>query len=121
MTKPGSRSTRSAGSRPGPPTTTGRSSGPAAPPPPGRTTATGDNSIIGVAEDLLRAAARAAKPARLAAETQALGDCRYCTFHGATEGELERTLAAVDAAAQAYPSFAGIAVHRYDTWIALGD
>jgi hypothetical protein len=38
-------------------------------------------------------AGRVAKPARLAAETQALDDCGYCSFHGATAAQLHRTLA----------------------------
>ncbi|MER7004400.1 hypothetical protein ABT297_15325 [Dactylosporangium sp. NPDC000555] len=84
-----------------------------------RNTATGDNSIIGVADDLLRRAGRVAKPLRLGAETQPLGDCGYCSFHGETASHLHRTLAAVGSAAQRYPAFAGIAVHQYDTWIAL--
>ncbi|GAA2641551.1 hypothetical protein GCM10010399_89200 [Dactylosporangium fulvum] len=84
-----------------------------------RTTATGENSMLGVAGDLLDRAAEAAKPARLAAETQPLGDCAYCSFHGTSGDRLRRTLAEVDVAAQRYPAFAGIAVHRYDTWTAL--
>jgi hypothetical protein len=85
-----------------------------------RNTATGDNSMVGVADDLLRRAGALAKPVRLGAETQALGDCAYCSFHGTTADRLHRTLAAVDTAAQRYPAFAGIAVHQYDSWIALG-
>nr|BFE61767.1 hypothetical protein GCM10020063_062930 [Dactylosporangium thailandense] len=84
-----------------------------------RNTATGANSMVGVADDLLRRAGRVAKPARLGAETQALGDCAYCSFHGATAGQLHKTLAAVDSAAQRYPAFAGIAVHQYESWVAL--
>lgn len=84
-----------------------------------RNTATGGNSMIGVADDLLRRAGRAAKPARLGAETQALGDCAYCTFHGGTRSAMRDTLRAVDSAAQRYPAFEGIAVHQYDTWMAL--
>ncbi|GAA3456420.1 hypothetical protein [Dactylosporangium matsuzakiense] len=84
-----------------------------------RNTATGANSIVGVADDLLRRAGAAAKPARLGAETQALGDCSYCSFHGTSEERLHTTLSAVDAAAQRYPAFAGIAVHQYESWVAL--
>ncbi|WP_433059382.1 hypothetical protein [Dactylosporangium sp. CS-033363] len=84
-----------------------------------RNTATGDNSIVGVAADLLNRAASLAKPVRLGAETQALGDCAYCSFHGDTATQLQQTLSAVDTAAQRYPAFAGIAVHQYDSWIAL--
>jgi hypothetical protein len=84
-----------------------------------RNTATGANSMLGVADDLLRRAGRVAKPVRLGAETQPLGDCAYCSFHGDSADRLHRTLAAVDTAAQRYPAFAGIAVHQYDTWIAL--
>jgi hypothetical protein len=85
-----------------------------------RNTATGGNSMLGVADDLLRRAGKAAKPARLGAETQALGDCPYCTFHGGTDSAMRATLSAVDSAAQRYAAFEGIAVHQYDTWMALG-
>ncbi|MEV0562912.1 hypothetical protein [Dactylosporangium sp. NPDC050588] len=84
-----------------------------------RNTATGGNSMLGVADDLLRRAGKAAKPARLGAETQALGDCAYCTFHGGTDSAMRATLSDVDRAAQRYAAFEGIAVHQYDTWIAL--
>ncbi|MFI5909458.1 hypothetical protein [Dactylosporangium sp. NPDC051541] len=84
-----------------------------------RNTATGANSIVGVADDLLRRAGALAKPVRLGAETQALGDCSYCSFHGTTEAQLHKTLSAVDTAAQRYPAFAGIAVHQYESWVAL--
>ncbi|MEV6930359.1 hypothetical protein AB0M46_38565 [Dactylosporangium sp. NPDC051485] len=84
-----------------------------------RNTATGANSMVGVADDLLRRAGKVAKPVRLGAETQPLGDCAYCSFHGSTATQLHQTLAAVDSAAQRYPAFAGIAVHQYDTWITL--
>jgi hypothetical protein len=84
-----------------------------------RNTATGANSMVGVADDLLRRAGTLAKPVRLGAETQALGDCASCSFHGTTAERLHQTLAAVDLAAQRYPAFAGIAVHQYDSWIAL--
>ncbi|MGI5243599.1 hypothetical protein [Dactylosporangium sp. CA-139066] len=84
-----------------------------------RNTATGSNSMLGVADDLLRRAGRVAKPVRLGAETQPLRDCGYCSFHGDSATQLHRTLAAVDTAAQRYPAFAGIAVHQYDTWITL--
>lgn len=85
-----------------------------------RNTATGGNSMLGVADDLLRRAGKAAKPARLGAETQALGDCGYCTFHGGTDSAMRATLREVDTAAQRYAAFEGIAVHQYDTWTALG-
>lgn len=85
-----------------------------------RNTATGGNSMLGVADDLLRRAGKAAKPARLGAETQALGDCAYCTFHGGSGSTMRATLRAVDDAAQRYAAFEGIAVHQYDTWMALG-
>ncbi|MDG6104080.1 hypothetical protein Daura_12425 [Dactylosporangium aurantiacum] len=85
-----------------------------------RNTATGGNSMLGVADDLLRRAGKAAKPVRLGAETQPLGDCAYCTFHGGTGSAMRETLREVDTAAQRYAAFEGIAVHQYDTWAALG-
>jgi hypothetical protein len=85
-----------------------------------RNTATGANSMVGVAGDLLERAGRVAKPVRLGAETRPLDDCAHCTFHGTGADRLRRTLAAVDTAGQRYPAFAGIAVHEYEAWVALG-
>jgi hypothetical protein len=80
---------------------------------------TGPNSMLDVSRDLLDRAARAAKPVRLAAETQPLADCAHCTFHGTTRSALAGDLSTAGTAAQRFPAFAGIAVHQYSTWSAL--
>jgi hypothetical protein len=84
-----------------------------------RDTPTGANSMLDVSRDLLDRAARAAKPARLAAETQPLADCPYCSFHGDSQAALATSLSVADRAARHYPAFAGIAVHQYSSWAAL--
>jgi hypothetical protein len=84
-----------------------------------RDTATGPNSMLEVSRDLLARAGKAAKPARLAAETQPLPGCPYCTFHGDTQRVLAKSLTDVDGAARPFSAFAGIAVHQYSTWTAL--
>jgi hypothetical protein len=84
-----------------------------------RDTPTGANSMLDVSRDVLNRAARAAKPARLAAETQPLAGCAYCTFHGSSQAALARSLTAAARAARQYPAFAGIAVHQYSSWTAL--
>jgi hypothetical protein len=81
-----------------------------------RDTAIGDNSTVAVAADLLRRASAAAKPLRLGAETGDLPGCAHCTFHGDSATQLSRALSQVDTAARRFPSFAGIAVHDYQTW-----
>jgi hypothetical protein len=84
-----------------------------------RDTATGANSMVEVSRDLLARAGKAAKPARLAAETQPLPDCSYCSFHGDTQQVLAKSLTDADGAARRFSAFAGIAVHQYSTWSAL--
>lgn len=84
-----------------------------------RDTATGTNSIMGVATDMLVRGRTAGKPVRLAVETQPLADCVYCTFYQEGQQRMVTTLAAVDTSARAYSSFAGIAIHHYDSWLVL--
>ncbi|WP_449065941.1 hypothetical protein, partial [Planomonospora algeriensis] len=84
-----------------------------------RDTATGPGSIIGVGEDMLLRGRRAGRPVRLAAETLALPDCPYCTFHEQGRRALDTALSAVDAASVFYPAYAGMAVHDYAAWTAL--
>jgi hypothetical protein len=84
-----------------------------------RDTATGPNSMLDVGADMLARGSAAGKPVRLAAETQRLADCPYCTFYEEGQAQLTKTLSAVDTAARAYPAYAGIAVHHYDSWVAL--
>jgi hypothetical protein len=84
-----------------------------------RDTATGPNSLIDVGTDLLSRGAAAGKPIRLAAETQPVPGCAHCTFFEEGHAALGTTLAAVDTAAQSWPTFAGIANHHYASWTAL--
>ncbi|WP_344407339.1 hypothetical protein, partial [Dactylosporangium fulvum] len=75
--------------------------------------------IVKVGTDLLSRGRAGRKPVRLAAETQPLADCRYCTFATQTQARLRDQLVAVDAAAGRYDTFQGIAVHDYDNWSRL--
>ncbi|GGL11382.1 hypothetical protein [Planomonospora parontospora] len=84
-----------------------------------RDTVSGPNSLTAVGADMLARAGRAGRPARLAAETAPLTDCRHCTFHEEGAARMTAALAKVDAVARAYPAFAGIAVHHYTAWRAM--
>ena len=87
-----------------------------------RDTATGPDSITGISGAALATAARLGRPARLAVETRWLGDDPVAakqTFFGSTQRQLDRALAAVDAATAGQPTYAGIAVHDHRGWSAL--
>jgi hypothetical protein len=88
-----------------------------------RDTATGPNSMMDVATDMLERGSLAGKPVRLAAETQPLADCTHCTFAeegaGTGAGGMAAVLSTVDGLAAGYPAFAGIAIHHYDSWRGL--
>ncbi|MBG0833319.1 hypothetical protein HS041_37080 [Planomonospora sp. ID67723] len=84
-----------------------------------RDTATGTGSIMEISADMLRRGEQAGRPVRLGAETLDLPDCPHCTFYGQSRQALTAALAEVDAAAAAYPAYAGIAVHDYAAWTAL--
>ena len=58
-------------------------------------------------------------PVRLAAETNPLPDCDYCTFAQEGSAALALALATVDAASALRPSYAGMAVHDHLGWLAL--
>lgn len=81
-----------------------------------RDSATG---ILDIGADLLARGQSASRPVRLAAETQPLADCGYCTFAGQTRTGLASQLSTVDTAAARYTSFNGVAVHDYDSWTRL--
>jgi hypothetical protein len=76
-------------------------------------------AVVGVGTDLLTRAQSSRKPVRLAAETQPLADCPYCTFAGQSATALRTQLAAIDSGAQRYATYTGIAVHDYDSWTRL--
>ena len=84
-----------------------------------RDTATGVNSMMDVGTDMLTRGAAVGKPVRLAAETQNMPDCAHCTFYEQGQLQMGKTLSKVDTAAQSFSTFAGIAVHHYNSWIAL--
>jgi hypothetical protein len=84
-----------------------------------RDTGTGPNSMLAVSQDWLARGAAAGKRVRLAAETNPLPDCHYCTFAEEGATRLTQELAKVDAATRRTAAFGGIAVHRYGSWRAL--
>ncbi|MBB6629355.1 hypothetical protein H5V45_18655 [Nocardioides sp. KIGAM211] len=93
-----------------------------------RHVATGPDSITGLGATALAAAAKARKPARLAVETNDLGDdavARKQTFFGRTAAELAQVLGEVDdveaAAGAGASTYRGIAVHDHLGWAALAD
>lgn len=81
-----------------------------------RDSATG---VVGVGADLLARGQSASRPVRLAAETQPLADCGYCTFAAQGRSTLGKQLSTVDTAAARYTTFNGVAVHDYDSWTRL--
>jgi hypothetical protein len=84
-----------------------------------RDTATGPNSMTAVGADMLTRATAAGKDVRLGAETQELADCLHCTFFEEGQARMQTVLAQVDAVAQAHGRYKGIAVHHYNSWVAL--
>ena len=87
-----------------------------------RDTATGPDSITGVAAPALATARRLGRPIRLAVETRDLGSDPVSakqTFFGATQRQLDRALVEVDSAVAGHPTYAGIAVHDHLGWSAL--
>lgn len=81
-----------------------------------RDSATG---VLDVGADLLARGQNAGRPVRLAAETQPLADCGYCTFAAQGRAGLDAALSTVDASARRFTSFNGVAVHDYDSWARL--
>ncbi|QBR91632.1 hypothetical protein [Nocardioides euryhalodurans] len=87
-----------------------------------RDTATGPDSITGVAATALATARRLGVRIRLAVETRDLGDGPVAdkqTFFGESRRLLERTLREVDTATAGHPTYAGISVHDHHGWVAL--
>ena len=84
-----------------------------------RDTAAGPNSLLAVSQDWLTRGKAAGKRVRLAAETGALADCLYCTFHEEGAAALRLELAKVDNATRRTAAFGGIAVHHYGAWRTL--
>jgi hypothetical protein len=87
-----------------------------------RDTATGPGSITALGAAALDAAARAGKRARLAVETNWLGDdavSRKQTFFGSSRAALASALATVDGALRDHAAYAGVSVHDVAGWQAL--
>jgi hypothetical protein len=87
-----------------------------------RTTVLGPDSITATGAHTLATAAAAGKPARLAVETNDLGDdpvARKQTFFGQTEAVLRTALDQVDTAEAGRPSYAGVAVEDHAGYLAL--
>jgi hypothetical protein len=81
-----------------------------------RDTASGPNSVTAVGADFLRRGAALGRPVRLGVETLPLAECAHCTFAEEGAGALDAALAEIEMIASAQASFAGIAVHHYDSW-----
>jgi hypothetical protein len=81
-----------------------------------RDTASGPNSVTAVGADFLRRGAALGTPVRLGVETQPLAECVHCTFAEEGAGALAAALDQIEAAGAGQASFAGIAVHHYDSW-----
>lgn len=84
-----------------------------------RDKATGPNSIMDVATDMLTRTSRAGVKTRLAVETQPLAECVYCTFAQEGRAAMTATLKSVDGGAATFSSYAGVAVHHYTSWRTL--
>ncbi|MGN6299591.1 MAG: hypothetical protein ACTHN8_00675 [Angustibacter sp.] len=82
-------------------------------------------AMVDVGRDVLQRADRLAAttgrrvPVHLAAETNPLTDCSYCTFAEEGDAALRQALAAVDVAGADYASYAGTAVHDLTGWSLL--
>lgn len=82
-------------------------------------------AMVDVGRDVLQRADRLAAttgrrvPVHLAAETNPLSGCSYCTFAEEGDAALRQALDAVDAAGAAYPSYVGTAVHDLTGWSLL--
>lgn len=86
-----------------------------------RDTAFGNNSLTEIATDWLQRANNAGKPVWLAAETNAVPDCPYCTFYDEGQAQLADVLEPVDTWARPrFPTYQGFAVEDLDGWLALG-
>jgi hypothetical protein len=72
--------------------------------------------VTGVGADFLRRGTAVHKPVRLGVETQPLTECAYCTFAEEGVTALDAALAGIEADSATNASFAGIAVHHYDSW-----
>lgn len=86
-----------------------------------RDTAFGNNSFTEIATDWLERATAAEKDVWLAAETNELADCPYCTFYEEGQARMADVLEAVDGWARPqFPTYRGVAIEDLDGWLALG-
>lgn len=85
-----------------------------------RDTAEGANGMLAIATDWLERATEAATPVWLAAETNPVPDCVYCTFYEEGQARMASVLSQVDSTVAAtYPTYQGIAIEDLDGWLAL--
>ena len=86
-----------------------------------RDTGFGNNSLTEIATDWLQRASAAGTDVWLAAETNAVPGCSYCTFYEDGQGRMHDVLAAVDEWARPqFPTYRGMAIEDLDGWLALG-
>jgi hypothetical protein len=86
-----------------------------------RDTADGPNGMIAIAEDWLQRADTADRPIWLAAETNAVPGCPYCTFYADGQADMAAVLGDVDSVERgSHPAYQGIAIEDLDGWLALG-
>lgn len=81
--------------------------------------ALGENGILDISRDWMRRTTQAHVPLTLAAETNPLSDCPHCTFAEEGAAALDREQAIVSRQLRNRPSFAGVAVHDWEGWLAL--
>ena len=89
-----------------------------------RNNVSGPDGITGVGSQALRTARATHTPCRLAVETMFYGTdavAKKQTFYGIGRAALRSALDAVDRAEHLNPSYAGVAVHHFDSWRALGN
>lgn len=84
--------------------------------------AAGSNSVLSISAAWLRVGDRTGTPVTLGLETTPSDECTYCTFweEGAAALAAERAVVQARAAA-GHRSFAGTAVHDWNSWRALRD
>ncbi|UUZ90214.1 hypothetical protein LJK87_30125 [Paenibacillus sp. P25] len=77
--------------------------------------------VADLAATELASADRFGKKLWISVETTSLPDTPFVTFYEEGKAEMERQLAIIDGLVSTHPSYAGIAVHDYAGWRALGN
>jgi hypothetical protein len=76
--------------------------------------------VVSLAAAEIATGNRLGKKVWVSVETTPVPDTPYITFYGKDPTEMESQLALIDEVLKAQPSYAGIAVHDYTSWRALG-